>query len=82
MAALRHAASGRVRDRIIALFRALMHEPAAAMLGALDGVMRIGSSSGTEIALGVLAGFQLHLSIGSTHRTAVCDQPVGGRHGQ
>jgi len=60
-AALRHAANGRVRASVIGLCDALMHEPSTTMLGALERVMHIGSSSGTEIALGVLAGFRLHL---------------------
>lgn len=81
-AALGHAANGRVRDRIIALCRALMLDAPTAMLGALYGVMRIGSSSGTEVALGVLAGFRLHLDIAPTHRIAVRDEPFGGSHGQ
>jgi hypothetical protein len=80
-AALRHAANGRVRDRIVTLCRALMREAPAAMLGALDDVMRIGSSSGTDIALGVLAGFCLHLDPVPVRRTPLRDEPVGGRHG-
>ncbi len=60
-AALRHAANGRVRASVIGLCEALMHATAAQMLSALDQVMRIGSSSGSEIAAGVLAGFRLHL---------------------
>lgn len=81
-AALRHAANGRVRDRIITLCRALMRDAPTAMLGALYGVMRIGSSSGTEIALGVLAGFRLHLDVAPRQRNAARDEPVGGSHGQ
>jgi len=60
--ALRHAAKGRVRASVIDLCDALMHAPAIAMLRALDRVMRIGASSGSEIALGVLVGFRLHLN--------------------
>lgn len=61
-AALRHAAKGRVRASVIDLCDALMHACPTAMRHALNRVMRIGASSGSEIALGVLAGFRLHLS--------------------
>jgi hypothetical protein len=33
------------------------------MLAELDHVLRMASSSGTEIAAGVLAGFALHLQL-------------------
>jgi hypothetical protein len=60
-AALRHAARGRVRGRVIGLCDALMRAPSTSMLPALDDVMRIGSTSGSEMASGVFAGFRLHL---------------------
>ncbi|UCE31887.1 MAG: DUF2877 domain-containing protein [Burkholderiales bacterium] len=60
-AALRHAASGRVRASIADLCRALVYETPGSAVQALEQVMRIGSGSGTEIAFGVLAGFRLHL---------------------
>lgn len=59
--ALRHAANGRVRARVIGLCDALMHESSARMLLALDDIMCIGSGSGSEIAAGVLAGVRLRL---------------------
>ncbi len=61
-AALRHAAAGRVRASVISLCDTLMHGSSTTLMQALDAVMRIGSSSGSEIALGVLAGFRLHLT--------------------
>jgi hypothetical protein len=61
LAGLRQAASGRVRDRLVRLCHALMHVDATPMLGVLDRVLSIGSSSGADIALGMLSGFQLHL---------------------
>jgi len=67
-AALRHAATGRVRASVIDLCDALMHAGPTAMLRALERVMRIGASSGSEIALGVLAGFRLHLNRGHESR--------------
>lgn len=62
VAALRHAAAGRVRASVTDLCDALMHASPTSTLRALQRVMRIGASSGSEIALGVLAGFRLHLS--------------------
>jgi hypothetical protein len=59
--ALRHASRGRVRASIVALCDALAREPVPRMLPALERVMAIGSGSGSEIALGVLAGLRLHL---------------------
>lgn len=61
LAGLRQAASGRVRARLVRLCHALMHVDATPLLGVLDRVLSIGSSSGTDIALGMLSGFQLHL---------------------
>jgi hypothetical protein len=66
--ALRHAARGRVRARIVDLFDALAHAPVPTMLPALDRVMAIGSGSGSEIAVGVLAGLQLHLDRAAMRR--------------
>ncbi len=61
-AALRHAADGRVRASVIRLCDALMTAASTTTLDAVDRVLGIGSSSGTEIALGVLAGLRLHLA--------------------
>jgi len=62
IAALRHAAQGKVRESLVALCGALLRAEEAAMLPALDRVLAIGASSGTDIALGMLAGFELHAS--------------------
>ncbi len=69
LAALHHAANGRVRDRIVHLCRTLMYDSAGTMCAALDGVLRIGASSGTDISLGLLAGFRLHLADAPLRRT-------------
>ncbi len=69
LAALHHAANGRVRDRIVHLCRTLMYDSAGTMRAALDGVLRIGASSGTDISLGLLAGFRLHLADAPLRRT-------------
>lgn len=60
-AALRHAANGRLRARVIGLCDALLHGSSASLRHALETVMRIGATSGSEIAAGVLAGFRLHV---------------------
>jgi hypothetical protein len=60
IAALRHAACGQVRDKLAGFCRALINERAEPMRAALDRVLEIGESSGSEIALGILSGFELH----------------------
>lgn len=60
IAALRHAACGQVRESLVGFCRALIDERAEPMLEALDRVLAIGESSGSEIALGILSGFELH----------------------
>jgi hypothetical protein len=60
-AALRHAANGRVRERLIAFCAALMRADTPTALAELERVMAIGSSSGRDMASGMLAGFELHL---------------------
>lgn len=62
-AALRHAANGRVRARLVALCDALARASRALALNAVDRVIDIGASSGTDIAFGVLSGFRLHLRL-------------------
>jgi hypothetical protein len=64
-AALRAAARGRVRERVIELCDALMHGSSAGLAAALQRVVAIGSGSGSEIAAGVLAGFDLQLRAGA-----------------
>ena len=61
LSALRHASAGRVRASLIRLCYALMHVSPTPMLAILDRVMSIGSSSGTDIIVGMLSGFHLHL---------------------
>ena len=64
LAALRHAAEGRARESVVALCEALMRGDSATLRSGLERVLRIGSSSGTEIALGLLSGFAIHLQRG------------------
>jgi len=58
---LRAAAQGRVRERVIDLCDAMMHGCDASLVEAVQRVLAIGSGSGSEIAAGVLAGFDLQL---------------------
>jgi hypothetical protein len=63
LVSLHHAARGRVPASVIRLCEALMRARPTTMLAELDHVLRMASSSGTEIAAGVLAGFALHLQL-------------------
>lgn len=62
--ALRLAAEGRVRESIGALVAALFSGDEVSVTVSLDRVLAIGSSSGADIASGLLAGCQLSLQIG------------------
>ena len=59
--ALRQAARGRVRQRLIDLCDALQGAERASVDVTLGLVLEIGSSSGSDLAAGVLAGFELQL---------------------
>lgn len=59
--ALRHAAEGRVRQRLADFCEALLQGDESHVHAALDNVIRIGASSGSDIALGMLRGFDLQL---------------------
>jgi hypothetical protein len=63
LASLRHAARGRVPARVIRLCEALIHDTPTNMLAKLEHLLQTGSSSGTDIAAGVLSGFALHLQL-------------------
>lgn len=79
-AALRQAARGRVRARIIDLCAALMGATPAALRQALDRLIALGSGSGSDIALGVLAGFKLHLRASVKSGSVVpCSSPAEAR---
>lgn len=64
VAMLRAAAQGRVRERVIALLRELVAGEPHGVDGALGHVLAIGSSSGGDMAAGIVAAFdvQLHLA--------------------
>jgi len=61
LCALRAAAEGRVRARIIALLSALIAGDREAMLAALRAVLAIGSTSGGDIVAGIVLGFEAEL---------------------
>lgn len=59
--ALRHAVEGRARQLLVDLCEALLHGDEPQVHAALDHVIRIGANSGSDIALGILRGFDLQL---------------------
>lgn len=61
LAALRHAAAGRVRASIAQLLQQLCLGSPATVAPALQRVLAIGSTSGTDIAAGVVCGAGIHL---------------------
>lgn len=67
VAALRHAVRGRVRASLIDLCDALLHSGPMAMLLALARVVKMGSSSGSDIALGILSALQFQMSREKLH---------------
>ncbi|RZI40631.1 DUF2877 domain-containing protein [Herbaspirillum sp. HC18] len=60
-AGLRQAAAGQARESIVDLCEALLDGEPENVRPTLERVLRFGSSSGTDIALGLLCGFKLHL---------------------
>jgi hypothetical protein len=60
-AALREAARGRVREPIVVLLRALLHEGPDAVSRALAAVLEIGAASGADIATGVACALETQL---------------------
>lgn len=56
LAALRHAAAGRVRASIARLLRQLGHGSGASLAAPLQRVLAIGSTSGTDIVAGIACG--------------------------
>jgi hypothetical protein len=58
--ALKMAAGGRVRESIIALLRNMMYGDSTCLHVSLSRVLAIGSTSGSDIASGILSGFKLN----------------------
>lgn len=65
LAALKHAAEGRVRESIATLIGTLMYGTQEPLIDALRRVLAIGSTSGADIVAGILSGFELNLQVGA-----------------
>lgn len=64
LAALTEAARGRVRESIVTLMTQLLYGTRESLIPALDRVLAIGSTSGTDIVAGIVSGFELNLQVG------------------
>ncbi|MFE8697580.1 DUF2877 domain-containing protein [Cytobacillus sp. FJAT-53684] len=62
--ALKKASVGKVRESIILLIDHLINGNEEELLLSLNKVLKIGSSSGTDIALGLIAGIEINLKDG------------------
>jgi hypothetical protein len=63
LAALNQAASGQVRESITKLIDALTYRTPDQVIAGLSEVLNIGSSSGTDISMGIYSGLQLVVSM-------------------
>jgi len=66
-AAIKMAAQGKVRDSVARLTSELLGKHQGQFRPALDDVLRIGSSSGTDIAWGLVCGLEAALTTGEHH---------------
>ncbi|QFG00341.1 DUF2877 domain-containing protein [Psychrobacillus glaciei] len=64
--AIKKASVGKIRESIIALVNGLLEENEEHLILSLKKVLNIGSSSGTDIALGILTGLETNIKIGGT----------------
>ena len=64
--AIKKASAGQVRESVVDLVAALLVENEENVFSALRKVLAIGSSSGTDIALGILYGLETNIKIGGT----------------
>ncbi len=62
--ALKKAANGKVRESIISLLKSLLVENDEDLTLSLNKVLNIGSSSGTDIALGIVFGLEANIRAG------------------
>lgn len=81
VAALANAARGRVRQSIEALVRELIDGTPAGLRVALDRVLAIGATSGSEIVAGLVSGLALNLRMraNAVRSRARCLRPAGPR---
>lgn len=70
LCALRAAAEGRVRARVVALLSALIAGERETTLGALRAVLAIGSTSGRDIVAGIVLGLDAQLHHAWARRSA------------
>ncbi len=70
LCALRAAAEGRVRARVVALLSALTSGERETTLGALRAVLAIGSTSGRDIVAGIVLGIEAQLHRAWARRSA------------
>lgn len=61
--ALQKGSTGQVRESTIALIQAVLYGTEEDLLTALNEVLKIGSTSGTDMAIGIAAGFEINLSL-------------------
>lgn len=61
---VKKAAVGKVRESIICLLHSLLDGTQEELILSLDKVVSIGSSSGTDIALGLICGLELNIEAG------------------
>lgn len=62
--ALKKASVGQVRESIIVLVNSLINGKEKELIFSLSNVLKIGSSSGTDIALGLICGLEVNLFAG------------------
>lgn len=61
--ALQKGSTGQVRESTIALIQAVLYGTEEDLFTALNEVLKIGSTSGTDMAIGIAAGFEINLSL-------------------
>lgn len=62
--ALKKASNGKVRESIICLVNSLLNGNEKELILSLNNVLNIGSSSGTDIALGLVCGLEANIKVG------------------
>ena len=61
---LKKAAYGQVRESICSFIHAILYGTEVESIEALRKVLAIGSSSGTDIALGLISGLEANIKLG------------------
>ena len=79
LAALRHAAAGRVRASIADLLQQLCLGSPDSLAAPLQRVLAIGSTSGTDIAAGIVCGAGIHLERAASGRRSPSVFPAPAR---